>query len=102
MLHEKGVNALNGLSSFLQKMNDIAYAIYDYGVNALNGLSSFLPNNKRKLEDKKNGVNALNGLSSFLPYGTRAEYPLHAKRCQRPKRALFISTLSKPLANASS
>ena len=42
MLHEKGVNALNGLSSFLQKMNDIAYAIYDYGVNALNGLSSFL------------------------------------------------------------
>ena len=38
-------------------------------VNALNGLSSFLQKSLTKIQKKqRNGVNALNGLSSFLRY----------------------------------
>ena len=38
-------------------------------------------------------VNALNGLSSFLPNAKKYFCPAELEVCQRPKRALFISTV---------
>ena len=88
-LRIQGVNALNGLSSFLQEnlkivgINEILCqrpkraffisteskvylrSVFMSGVNALNGLSSFL-RRKGKIWAIKMCVNALNGLSSFL------------------------------------
>ena len=48
-----GVNALNGLSSFLRSNSTTLWTI-TVGVNALNGLSSFLPT-PRTLQTKQNG-----------------------------------------------
>ena len=64
---QKGVNALNGLSSFLRESEMATEKEVLRRVNALNGLSSFL---RREWEAEKERtykcVNALNGLSSFL------------------------------------
>ena len=64
----------------------------EVGVNALNGLSSFLQKVIwREINGRLGCVNTLNGLSSFLLkegyLNTRT-----ALVCQRPKRAFFIST----------
>ena len=63
------------------------------GVNALNGLFSFL----RSVVESRTGrwkfsVNARNGLFSFLRCNNWVEYASATDKCQRPKRALFIST----------
>ena len=60
-------------------------------VNALNGLSSFLRLKKWTQYYLHSCVNALNGLSSFLQRLAFIEKN-HPELCQRPKRALFIST----------
>ena len=62
-------------------------------VNALNGLFSFLRLSSSCLTSWAiPSVNALNGLFSFLPLVTLPFYSI-AYVCQRPKRALFISTV---------
>ena len=61
------------------------------GVNALNGLLSFLPYKKFFSEEKVKGVNALNGLLSFLQQKKCLRCLVNM--CQRPKRASFISTV---------
>ena len=63
-----GVNALNGLSSFLLVLTFIFGQVY------------------------VRCVNALNGLSSFLQTGERVKRMATDTVCQRPKRAFFIST----------
>ena len=64
---------------------------YTYCVNALNGLSSFLQSINEKKKELNKGVNALNGLSSFLLTPLH-QATLNKDMCQRPKRAFFIST----------
>ena len=68
--------------------------IESISVNALNGLFSFL----RSVVESRTGrwkfsVNALNGLFSFLRCNNWVEYASATEKCQRPKRALFISTV---------
>ena len=112
---ETCVNALNGLSSFLRTSRKHSKttlllcqrpkrALFistakqfmesfndNQCVNALNGLSSFLHSFRGRNFCLLQCVNALNGLSSFLPKEVTREYATLAV-CQRPKRALFIST----------
>ena len=109
------VNALNGLSSFLpktirskggrrnlcQRPKRALFISTErkthlqknfLGVNALNRLSSFLQSiTGTGYSGLLESVNALNGLSSFLRTVARNSNR-HSDRCQRPKRALFIST----------
>ena len=62
------------------------------GVNALNGLTSFLHSSPPWSDNSYNKcVNALNGLTSFL-HGRLADFLLSISVCQRPERAYFIST----------
>ena len=61
------------------------------GVNALNGLTSFLPGCCRRNCAESSGVNALNGLTSFLRIYNDTIYDFTIG-CQRPERAYFIST----------
>ena len=63
----EGVNALNGLTSFLLYKFIEKFAEKKGCVNALNGLTSFLRNSWFKTREiEESGVNALNGLTSFL------------------------------------
>ena len=63
------------------------------GVNALNGLTSFLHSSPPWSDNSYNKcVNALNGLTSFL-HGRLADFLLSISVCQRPERAYFISTV---------
>ena len=62
------------------------------GVNALNGLLSFLQGNIKADGSEYIGVNALNGLLSFLLDRTTEISLALLNRCQRPKRAFIIST----------
>ena len=65
------------------------------GVNALNGLLSFLPTKKScSFAGASVCVNALNGLLSFLLRKEDLKMGL-VKKCQRPKRAFIISTEHK-------
>ena len=64
------------------------------GVNALNGLSSFLLLLKFLSTQELLCVNALNGLSSFLLEKISILATI-LMVCQRPKRAFFISTVLK-------
>ena len=88
-----GVNALNGLFSFLQKVS----------VTFEPNSTSQCQRPKRALfistkagiwfqQFQSKSVNALNGLFSFLPPNTQKYVYNVVKLCQRPKRALFIST----------
>ena len=52
---------------FISTAHCAIYYIINYGVNALNGLSSFLLEKVEEKERENKSVNALNGLSSFLP-----------------------------------
>ena len=62
----KGVNALSGLISFLQRV--LQYRSNMNGVNALSGLISFLRGQSAMhKKEQEVGVNALSGLISFLP-----------------------------------
>ena len=91
-LCRKCVNALNGLTSFLQNYGNVSN-IMGNCVNALNGLTSFLRGWLLKYYFWEKCVNALNGLTSFLQKEWRTVIR-YIVRCQRPKRAYFISTPS--------
>ena len=64
----RGVNALNGLLSFLPRQKGKEMENMFGCVNALNGLLSFLLSVKDFINAYMNCVNALNGLLSFLRY----------------------------------
>ena len=63
---QNGVNALNGLISFLLRRKILIFTLKRC-VNALNGLISFLHPSLAVHHIEKWCVNALNGLISFLP-----------------------------------
>ena len=67
--------------------------MYMLSVNALNGLLSFLPYLMSITPLLEVCVNALNGLLSFLLETAVKKMREQNEKCQRPKRASFISTL---------
>ncbi len=92
-----GVNALNGLFPFLRTPIKNIKTHRKKGVNALNGLFPFLhPMKKTNWTMTAAGVNALNGLFPFLPTRTYLR-DRYSDMCQRPKRALSISTLYRKM-----
>ena len=79
-------------ASFISTLELLATInVLTISVNALNGLLSFLPTCVRVISRPTSCVNALNGLLSFLQL-VAVITPKVAGRCQRPKRASFIST----------
>ena len=114
-----GVNALNGLSSFLRwqllgyyflvimcQRPERAFFISTYHLKTGGDINYvkwcqrperafFISTYIIQVADNRIlGVNALNGLSSFLQFMVEAWGPM-PNMCQRPERAFFISTYDK-------